>query len=96
MLAPSFNAASSKVTVNVMPAGPMFPDAGVTCTHGLSLLAPKVIDDFGPGTNTFSGTVLDPASNDTACRAVSGMTTTATTGENGPRSSRQLLTARTR
>src|SRR5947208_11703769 len=96
VLVPSFSATGSYVTVSVIPAGPSVPVDGETVAHGLSVRALKVTGGFFPAMKTFCVTASAPASIEVCPRGVSGRTNTAATGEYGPRSSRQLLMARTR
>ncbi len=94
---PSFSAAGSEMIVSVTPPAPSVPEAGVTVAHGLSVKAKKLTVGVTPGMKMVCRMVLAVPTSTLTCRCgVSDRTVTITTLEYGPRSSLQLLMARTR
>src|SRR5216684_1743036 len=94
---PSFSATGSEMIVSVAPLGPSVPDDGFTVAHGLSVRAVKLRLGVTPGMKMVCRIVLAvPTSTLTWRCGMSGRTVTITTFEYGPRSSLQLLMARTR
>src|SRR4051794_23234012 len=97
---PRFRVPGAAVTVSVAPAGPTMPEAGVTVSHGLSVLAVKGVGVCTAGSSTVCTTlpnapasVLDFAD---FTSTLTGITKTPTTSDHGPASSLQELMPRTR
>src|SRR3954469_24339203 len=97
VLVPGFSATGSEMIVSVTPSGPSVPDDGATVAHGLSARAENGTEGVRPGVKMVCRMVLAvPTSTLTWRCGLSGRMVTMTTGEYGPRSSLQLLMARTR
>src|SRR3954470_17191033 len=94
---PSFSAIGSERMVSVIPSGPSVPEDGLTVAQGLSVRAVNGTAGVRPAMKIVCRTdAMLPTSTLVCFRGVSGITVTTTMREYGPRSSLQLLMARTR